>query len=41
MLGYLGGITILIWKKYRINYNYIFEISPQGQISPWTIIIYS
>ena len=41
IIMYGAGIIILIFKYVGINYTYIFEVSSQGQISPWSMVIFS
>jgi hypothetical protein len=41
VLAYMTGVIILILKKFRINYMYIFEISNGGQMSKFSILIFS
>jgi hypothetical protein len=41
VLAYMTGVIILILKKFRINYMYIFEISNGGQMSKFSLLIFS
>lgn len=41
ILAYMTGVIILILKKFRINYMYIFEISNGGQMSKFSLLIFS
>ena len=38
---YGAGFVIILFQKAGINYTYIFEVSSQGQISPYSLVIYS
>lgn len=41
LILYGAGFLILMFQRVGINYTYIFEVSSQGQISPYSLVIYS
>jgi len=34
----LFGVNLIVWKKYKINYVFIFEFDSRKHLAPWQFI---